>query len=516
MQAQRKREEETTLHYDGDTRKSFAFIRQYSIELQIKHLEWTITKNHGREPRLPNLPEFRTPNRTYEETRQPFARSPQPLPERYFVPMFPDHLRAPTNFWEPSTLASRWDDRGVASRSPAMGTNASNHAGEGFGAGFGREFGGGFGGGYGGGIDHHSSAGATNSSAPSSREPYVPYDGRFGSWPYYTPMDFNRLMPSQIQEEVFFQTQMKKYQEDMEKFERYTNTALGIFRKALTPPVYSKLRLQLEDTTVTAEKRLQAALTQFKVTYCTPSIKFENCAMIDQDLDRIIPATRYDQAEKVVEKLENLFEERELMELPYDEFTKSQKLFSRLQGPDFMAFVVTHASKPSATFAEVCTDLRSVCARVRTSQPQTYEANGAKGPEPERNDNTEVKKLQEEVEKLKRKLANRDDGSNWQGGRGRLEDRTEPRSRERYQERERRDGQRKPPRRQYDQDESDYTRGQQYALEQKRFRTGSKKTYGGPRARVNKATTRRDELSGEDDDVQDQEGDRYESDLDDY
>ena len=46
--------------------------------------------------------------------------------------------------------------------------------------------------------------------------------------------------------------------------------------------------------------------------------------MIDQDLDRIIPATRYDQAEKVVEKLENLFEERELMELPYDEFTKSQ------------------------------------------------------------------------------------------------------------------------------------------------------------------------------------------------
>ena len=36
-----------------------------------------------------------------------------------------------------------------------MGTNASNHAGEGFGAGFSREFGGGFGGGYDGGIDRH-------------------------------------------------------------------------------------------------------------------------------------------------------------------------------------------------------------------------------------------------------------------------------------------------------------------------------------------------------------------------
>ena len=119
-------------------------------------------------------------------------------------------------------------------------------------------------------------------------------------------MDFNRLTTFQIEEEKFFNLQMKKYQEDMEKYERHTNTAHGIFRKALVPPVYSKLRLQLEDTTVTAEKRLQAALTQFRVVYCTHSIKFENCAMIDQDIDGIAPAIRYDQAGNVMDKLENL------------------------------------------------------------------------------------------------------------------------------------------------------------------------------------------------------------------
>jgi hypothetical protein len=45
-----------------------------------------------------------------------------------------------------------------------------------------------------------------SSRARTSREPYVPYDGRFGNWPYYTPMDFNRLTTFQIEEEAkFFQ-----------------------------------------------------------------------------------------------------------------------------------------------------------------------------------------------------------------------------------------------------------------------------------------------------------------------
>ena len=511
MQAQRIREDEhTTLHFDGDTRKSFAFVKQYSIELQIKHLDWTITKNHGREPRLPNLPDFRIPNRSYEQTQQPFVRSPQPLPEIHFRPMFPDESRAPTNFQDPSTLASRWDEIGASSRSPVR-SNAEEDSG-------GRR------------ASNSSSSGARNSTsansntsagtrtassrARTSREPYVPYDGRFGNWPYYTPMDFNRLTTFQIEEEKFFNGQMKKYQEDMEKYERYTNTALGIFRKALAPPVCSKLRLQLENTTLTAEKRLQAALTQFRVVYCTTSIKFENCAMIDQDIDRIAPATRYDQAGSVMDRLENLFEERELMDLPFDEFTKSQKLFSRLQGPDFMAFVVIH-SKSSVTFAEVCTDLRSVCARVKTSQSAAYEAHGAKATSAEGEDNTEVKRLQEEVEKLKRRISNRDEGRHWQGGRGRFADRADPRGRDRYYERERRDGQRKPLSRQFDRDEPEYTRGQQYAMEQKRLRTGSRKPHG-PSARVNKATTRDNDFSDEEQEEQDQEGGNYDSDLDDY
>ena len=325
-------------------------------------------------------------------------------------------------------------------------------------------------------------------------------------------MDLNRLTTFQIEEEKFFNLQMKKYQEDMEKYERHTNTALGIFRKALAPPVYSKLRLQLEDTTVTAEKRLQAALTQFRVVYCTHSIKFENCAMIDQDIDGIAPAIRYDQAGNVMDKLENLFEERELMELPFDEFTKSQKLFSRLQGPDFMAFIVSH-SKSSSTFAEVCTDLRSVCARVRASQPAAYTAKVAKGTEPDKEDNSEVKRLQEEVEKLKKRIGNRDEGRNWQGGRGRYEERSNPRGRDRSYDH--RDGQRKTMRRQYEQDESEYTRAHQYALEQKRIKTGNRKPHG-PRARANKATARGQDFSEEEDEEQDQEGVSYDSDLDDY
>ena len=200
MQAQRIREDEhTTLHFDGDTRKSFAFVKQYSIELQIKHLDWTITKNHGREPRLPNLPDFRIPNRSYEQTQQPFVRSPQPLPEIHFRPMFPDESRAPTNFQDPSTLASRWDEIGASSRSPVR-SNAEEDSG-------GRR------------ASNSSSSGARNSTsansntsagtrtassrARTSREPYVPYDGRFGNWPYYTPMDFNRLTTFQIEEETF-------------------------------------------------------------------------------------------------------------------------------------------------------------------------------------------------------------------------------------------------------------------------------------------------------------------------
>ena len=103
--------------------------------------------------------------------------------------------------------------------------------------------------------------------------------------------------------------QMQKYQEQLEKFEKLTNTALGIFRKALSPAVISKLKKQLENTTVTPEKRLQAALTQFKILYCSASIKFQNCALIDCDIDKIAPATRYDQVENVIQQLENLFEE---------------------------------------------------------------------------------------------------------------------------------------------------------------------------------------------------------------
>jgi hypothetical protein len=178
-------------------------------------------------------------------------------------------------------------------------------------------------------------------------------------------MDFNRLTTFQIEEEKFFNGQMKKYQEDMEKYERYTNTALGIFRKALAPPVYSKLRLQLENTTLTAEKRLQAALTQFRVVYCTTSIKFENCAMIDQDIDRIAPATRYDQAGSVMDRLENLFEERELMDLPFDEFTKSQKLFSRLQGPARLHGIRSHTLQ---IICYICRSMHRPPFRMRKSE----------------------------------------------------------------------------------------------------------------------------------------------------
>jgi len=150
---------------------------------------------------------------------------------------------------------------------------------------------------------------------------------------------------------------------------------------------------------------------------------------------------------------------------------------------------------------------------VRASQPAAYTAKVAKGTEPDKEDNSEVKRLQEEVEKLKRRIGNRDEGRNWQGGRGRYEERSNPRGRDRSYDH--RDGQRKTMRRQYEQDESEYTRAHQYALEQKRIKTGNRKPHG-PRARANKATTRGQDFSDEEDEEQDQEGVYYDSDLDDY
>jgi hypothetical protein len=52
-------------------------------------------------------------------------------------------------------------------------------------------------------------------------------------------------------------------------------------------------------------------------------------------------------------------------------------------------------------------------------------------------------------------------------------------------------------------------------MEQKRLRTGSRKPHG-PSARVNKATTRDNDFSDEEQEEQDKEGGSYNSDLDDY
>jgi hypothetical protein len=246
MQGQRKREEESSLQFNGNTRESFAFVRQYCVELQTKGLEWTIDKESVREPRLPNLPAFRTPNKRYEESLRdgtlPFALTPQKLPEKFFRPMnpFSRNETAPRDLQDPASLDQRWNES-EARHSPPQSTRWDS---------------------------------ADARTAMPTPRVHVPYDGRYGNWPYYTPMDFRRLTPLQVEEEKFFMGQMQKYQEQLEKFEKLTNTALGIFGKALSPAVISKLKKQLENTTVTPEKRLQAALTQFKILYCTASIKF--------------------------------------------------------------------------------------------------------------------------------------------------------------------------------------------------------------------------------------------------
>jgi len=483
MQGQRKREEESSLQFNGNTRESFAFVRQYCVELQTKGLEWTIDKDSVREPRLPNLPAFRTPNKRYEESLRdgtlPFALTPQKLPEKFFRPMnsFSGHVTAPRDLQDPASLDQRWNES-EARHSPPQSTR-------------------------------WDSADA-RTAIPTPRV-HVPYDGRYGNWPYYTPMDFRRLTPLQVEEEKFFMGQMQKYQEQLEKFEKLTNTALGIFRKALSPAVISKLKKQLENTTVTPEKRLQAALTQFKILYCTASIKFQNCALIDCDIDKIAPATRYDQVENVIQQLENLFEERALMDLEFDDFSKNQKLFSRLQGPDFMSFVVTQTSKSGASFTEVCAELRSVCARVQATQQSTYGANAAREVESAKEIELEKKKLQEENEMLKRRLAHRDT-RNWQGGGSRYDERHDNRGRERYQDRDDRDGQRRNPRHSHEPD----SRSQRFARDQKRARTDSRKQdYDRPRARAQKATTCDGQYSDDDDDY-DPQGNSYDSDMEEY
>ena len=158
------------------------------------------------------------------------------------------------------------------------------------------------------------------------------------------------------------------------------------------------------------------------------------------------------------------------MDLEFDDFSKNQKLFSRLQGPDFMSFVVTQTSKTGASFTEVCAELRSVCARVQATQQPKYGVNAACEVESEKESEQEIKKLQEENEMLRRRLAHRDT-RNWQGGGSRHNERHDQCGRERYQNRDDRDDQRRNPRHSQEPE----SRPQRSAHDQKRIRTESRK-----------------------------------------
>lgn len=420
-----QRDNETTLlQFNGNTREVFSFIYQYEITLQSKGLDWVIkdAECEDKRPRLPKLPNHRIPNRSVLENDRPgFMSTGQPFSPRYFQALYPEPV--PRGFVDPSTLTpitppiaprlNGWDaPHSEISRLVPMGGGASPTP-EGIWGDHG----------------HYQSTStghlhepvqenSTNSddrraSGLQVLRPAVAYDGKEGLWPYYIPIMTENLSQRQIEIEKLFQSSMKIYDSQLKEFESSSLRALGIFRQALSSVPASLIKAELTNSALEPDKRLKEGLLKFKLIYCTSAIKLQNCALIEQDIEHITPVQKLEQAELVIQKLLNLFEERELLGLPFDEHTKIQKLFGKLKGSEFTQFIIGN-SENVTTFNVMCAKLRATIVRVQTTQETHHTASSAKSS----NEGSlleqllkEVKSQREELQYLKRRMGSSQGGN---------------------------------------------------------------------------------------------------------